>query len=466
MRRKALHTRDTATSLRRNRMIPVLAVVAGFIPFAASAFAEDAKPAPTIHEAAADDAIPDRHHITIPTIDLSGQTNREDFKRHVVLAKGTEKENWQMPHMLLMPDGKTLFAVWSHGHGGPCGPMKRSDDGGLTWSEPLKVPDNWTSVRNCPTIHRLLDPQGKARLVVFARARDGSFSRSISEDGGETWSPMKPAGFSGVVPPMTVLPVEGGRRLLTWTHSNTVLQCESTDGGLTWGRQRRVIDTSRFPGAFPCEPEVIRSPDGKQLLMLMRENNRRYNSLYAVSNDEGRTWSKPRELPAALTGDRHTAVYAEDGRLVVMSRNRRPVPKSEANHEKGGRPVWGSGKTTVWVGRYEDIIEGREGQYLVSVLGYGGYGELERLPDGAILGITYCRYPYKDTGGSSIVTTRFTLEETDALLANGRQVTTPHAGKRPLEEGKEEDAQAGREKAERERSSRSEDRRKEKEQWR
>jgi len=37
---------------------------------------------PTIHEAAASDAIPDRHHITIPTIDLSGETDRADLKRH------------------------------------------------------------------------------------------------------------------------------------------------------------------------------------------------------------------------------------------------------------------------------------------------------------------------------------------------------------------------------------------------
>jgi hypothetical protein len=186
---------------------------------------------------------------------------------------------------------------------------------------------------------------------------------------------------------------------------------------------------------------VIRSPDGKQLLMLMRENKRRYNSLWAVSDDEGKTWSKPKELPAALTGDRHTAVYAADGRLVVMFRSRRPVPKSESNHEKGGIPVWGSGKTTAWVGTYEDIIEGREGQYLVSLLGYGGYSKLERLPDGTILGITYCRYPYQQEGGSSIVTTRFKLEETDALLTSGRQLVEYEGLKRPTEEGKEEDAQ-------------------------
>lgn len=110
---------------------------------------------PTIVEAAASDALPDRHRVTLKTIDLSGEANPADFKRHVVLAGGVDDEDWQHPHMLLMPDGKTLFAVWTRGHGGTCGPLKRSDDGGLTWSGLLDVPENWHMVKNCPTIHRL-----------------------------------------------------------------------------------------------------------------------------------------------------------------------------------------------------------------------------------------------------------------------------------------------------------------------
>ncbi|MCX6996444.1 MAG: sialidase family protein [Kiritimatiellaeota bacterium] len=416
---------------------------------APAAVAEKSARAPNIVAAATRVALPGRRHITIPAIDLSGEANPADFKRHVVLAGGTAQADWQHPHMLLMPDGHTLFAVWTRGHGGTCGPLKRSDDAGLTWSGLLDVPENWPTARNCPTIHRLVDPQGKVRLLVFALGNNGSFVRSISEDDGRTWSPMTPAGFKGVVPPMTVLPVAGGKKLLTWTHDSgrilNVLQCESLDGGLTWSKPTQPIDKRRFPNAFPCEPEVIRSPDGKQLLMLMRENNRRYNALFAVSDDEGRHWSQPRELPAALTGDRHTAVYAADGRLVVMFRDRRPVPRGEANHEKGGMPVWGSGKTTVWVGRYEDILADRQGQYLVRVLGYGGYGKLARLPNGSLLGITYCVYRPKGEERSSIVSTRFKLEETDAMLAGSRQRAGPGAAQRPVAEGKEEEAQAGKE---------------------
>ena len=38
------------------------------------------------------------------------------------------------PTTLLMPDGRTIFAVWCINRGGAAGPMARSDDGGLTWT--------------------------------------------------------------------------------------------------------------------------------------------------------------------------------------------------------------------------------------------------------------------------------------------------------------------------------------------
>ena len=44
-------------------------------------------------------------------------------------------------------------------------------------------------------------------------------------------------------------------------------------------------------------------------------------SLYSISGNSGETWSEPKELHAALTGGRHTAHYAPDGRLVVAIRD-------------------------------------------------------------------------------------------------------------------------------------------------
>jgi hypothetical protein len=56
-----------------------------------------------------------------------------------------------------------------------------------------------------------------------------------------------------------------------------IWQSASRDGGRTWAASKPVVD---MDGA--TEPAVVRSPDGRQLLMLIREQNRKLNSLFAV----------------------------------------------------------------------------------------------------------------------------------------------------------------------------------------
>jgi hypothetical protein len=149
--------------------------------------------------------------------------------------------------------------------------------------------------------------------------------------------------------------------------------------------------------------------------MLLRENSRQYHSLYSISDDNAETWSEPRELPASLTGDRHVARYVPDGRLVVAMRDMAKSSKSYGHY-------------VAWVGCYEDIAEGQEGQYRIKLLhnaartdndvpGTGntdcGYSDLEILTDGTIVATTYIKYqagPEKN----SVVNTRFMLSEVDA----------------------------------------------------
>jgi hypothetical protein len=156
-----------------------------------------------------------------------------------------------------------------------------------------------------------------------------------------------------------------------------------------------------------CEPGIIRSPDGRQLAALLRENSRRRNAHVMFSNDEGRTWSAPRGLPPVLTGDRHIGVRTRDGRLFISFRDM-----------AAGSPT--KGDWVAWVGTWDDIVRGRDGQYRVRLMDNtdswdAAYPGVELLPDDTIVTTTYGHWtkgepPY-------IVSVRLRLAELDSLAA-------------------------------------------------
>lgn len=339
----------------------------------------------------------------LPTVDLS-----DDVDRQTVVAAGTRELYQGHPTTVLMPDGRTILAVWSVGHGGPAGPMARSPDGGLTWT-PVATPADWTRTRNCPSLYRLSDPAGQERLVVFMAQPD--MAQSCSPDGGLTWSPVRSLGMPCVMAFSSIVARADGSHLGLYhrgasdadRHPLEVWQSLSHDGGVSWAPPTR---SARADGLSPCEPCAFYTPD-RRLLCLMRENTHTGCSLKMTSDDEGRTWSALTYTPWGLTGDRHVARYAPDGRLVVAFRDQAP-----------GSPT--RGHFVAWVGTVEDILSGRPGQYRLKLLhshaGWDcGYPGLEVLPDGTIVAMTYIKYrpgPEKH----SVVCTRFRLDETDRRL--------------------------------------------------
>jgi sialidase-1 len=340
---------------------------------------------------------------TLPVVDISAETERQ------VIVESTPGQYLGHPTTVLLADGRTIFCTYPLGHGGPSAVLKRSDDGGLTWSERLPVPENWATATNCPCLHRLTGPDGVERLFVLEGR--GRMRQSVSLDSGRTWTPFEPNGLHAIVAPITILPISGGRHLALYHRGQgdrdvpplVIMQAISSDGGLTWHDERQVL---AMEFADPCEPALLRSPDGRQLLCLMRENSRRYNSLMMVSDDEGQTWSRPVELPASLTGDRHLARYAPDGRLVCCFRD-----MAEGSPTKGD--------FVAWVGTYEDILAGREGQCRVRLLnspvkGDLGYPGLEVLPDGTFVATTYA--VLRPGEKQSVVSVRFKLSEVDEKL--------------------------------------------------
>jgi hypothetical protein len=350
----------------------------------------------------------------ISLIDYTEQTDR-----HVVIAAGTGEIYQGHPTTVLLADGATMLCAWCINHGGHCGPLARSEDGGLTWRR-IATPDNWQRAHNCPSLYRMTGPAGGERIFVFAARADGdpTMQQAWSEDGGLTWTPFRSIGdFPCIMAFTTIMRLKNGDYLGLYPRGKDdrdqtplkMWQSISTDGGLNWGAPTLFAeDVAR--GRDPDEPELVRSPDGDQLLCLFRENLRQGHSLMKTSDDEGATWSDLRETPWGLTGDRHKARYAPDGRLVVAFRDM--APGSSAR-----------GSFVVWVGTYADIIAGRRGQFRCKLLHQHGpnqhdcgYPGLELLPDGTFVATTYVKYR-PGCEQNSVVSVRFTMEEFDEIEA-------------------------------------------------
>lgn len=290
------------------------------------------------------------------------------------------------PTTALLEDGKTILCVYPKGHGKGAIQYKRSTDGGLTWSGRLPTPDNWTTSLETPTIHRLYGQ----RLILFSGLYP--IRSSISNDNGATWTPLAPIGdFGGIVAMSSLLRLANGdfmavfhddgrffRQTPLATKAFVVYKTISADGGQTWAKPEVIAQHAE---AHLCEPGLIRSPDGKQIAMLLRENSRRFFSFVTFSDDEGKSWSTPREVTPDLTGDRHTAVYTRSKKLFITFRD-----NCKSSPYKGD---W-----VAWVGSYADLAKGREGEKKIRLMkNHKGadcaYPGLERLPDGTLVTTTY-----------------------------------------------------------------------------
>ena len=354
---------------------------------------------------------------SIPLIDLTNQNSAPGRRRQTGRAVSRSSDN----RFARRPTKQCSVSI-PRATGAAAIVYKRSTDAGKTWSKRLPTPKSWATSKEVPTLHRVIGPDGKKRLIMFSGLYPCRMA--VSEDDGKRWSELKPIGeWGGIVTMGCVEALKTGRghymalfhddgRFFTSKPNRNrpanfkLYKTFSRDGGLTWSFPEVVFQSTRV---HLCEPGIIRSPDGKQLAVLLRENARRKNSHIIFSNDEGKTWTKPREMPATLNGDRHTGKYAPDGRLFISFRSRFPRGSTKAKTE---------GDWIAWVGTYEDLVKGREGQYVVRLKdNHKGadcaYPGVEVLPDGTFVTTTYGHWargkaPY-------ILSVRLKLSELDEL---------------------------------------------------
>ncbi len=379
-------------------------------------------------------------YLRIPIIDLN-----EKNEMHVVV----DKERGQYlghPTTLLLDDQKTILTVYPKGHGRGVIVYKKSIDGGLTWSERLPTPKSWETSKEVPTLFPVIDKYGKKRIVMFSGVYPARMA--VSEDEGESWSELEQVGnWGGIVLMGCMTELKTGKgHYMAFFHDllrdskrgdkfnsrmMVLYKTTSTDGGLTWGAPEEIYKSREI---HVCEPGIIRSPDGQQLAILLRENSRRDNSQIIFSNDEGKTWSNPKPLPNELTGDRHVLKYAPDGRLFISFRDRSPreyhkklldiaKERRESNYsiiaEETGLGSPTEGDWVGWVGTYDDLVFRKKGQYRIrlkdNTKGWDTtYPGVELLPDGTFVVTTYGHWEKGEA--PYILSTRFKLEKLDKML--------------------------------------------------
>ncbi len=365
----------------------------------------------------------------LPVVDISGEAARQ-----VVIAEGTKDRYEGHPTTLLADDGKTMFCVWTTGHGGPCGQMARSEDGGRTW---VRMDDQLPAVygrthRNCPVLQKVKGPDGKVRYFIYsAKVSEGrGLGIMMSEDLGKTWVELPcQMQLSAGMPPTGLMELKDGTVALFGqvrknrtvktdhpTDDQNVWMAISQDGGRTYGEMRLVMQAEK---RNLCEPCCLRSPDGKSLVLIARENRHKGRSMMSFSDDEGQSWTDPVDTPWALTGDRHEGVLLPDGRYVIAFRDQAVGSTTR-------------GQFMAWIGTFDDLRGGRNGQCRIHLLHHHGlkgkfpggpwdtgYPGVELLKDGMIVCTTYTRH-FNDDRQSSVVCTRFRIEEVDQRLGSAR----------------------------------------------
>lgn len=404
---------------------------------------------------------------TIPELDLSVKPESLDRKYdylYDLTVVNKSKKYIAHPDSVLLRNGNILM-MYPAGHGKGAVLNSVSTDGGVTWIETIKnTPKSWEDSRETPTVYRLSFTGGSTddKLIMISanpkwgkEPTDGGFNCSVSTDEGHTWSEFET--FYDVNSSCPVVPIvamasltqlkENGQYVDKWMglfHDNefynykTILTFDE-NGNPQWSEPEKYFASYREieKDTNMCEVEVIRSDNGTgdELCLISRSNSKKSNSLISFSQDEGVTWSEPVEAPAALNGERHKAEYTPDGRLFITFRSIERGPKAQENAPADVTGGWVSQGWVAWVGTYEDLKTGAQGQYRIKLAHTYLKGQKEPayaanadtgycgnvvLQDGTIVTATYGTFDPNDKVMGAlrtyIVSKRIHLADTDALL--------------------------------------------------
>lgn len=336
---------------------------------------------------------------TIPVLDLSVMPDDIKGTEYEYLydlpVVDNSKDYMAHPDSVLLKNGNIL-TMYPAGHGKGAVCNKVSTDGGATWDSTIEnTPASWENSLETPTVYRLEFSDGTPDKLIMISANPkwpntdtpGGFECSVSSDEGATWTEFQR--FYGNDSEYPVVPIvamasltrlkENGEFVDKWMgffhdsdfyNYKTILTFDE-NGNMQWSVPEKYFSEYREieKSANMCEVEVIRSENGTgdELCLISRSNSKKINSLISFSQDEGKTWSEPKEAPAALNGERHKAEYTPDGRLYITFRSIERGQKAKQHSKLFTTKGWISEGLVAWVGTYDDLKNGTEGQYRIKL---------------------------------------------------------------------------------------------------
>ena len=299
------------------------------------------------------------------------------------------------PDSVLLNNGDIL-TFYPKGHGKGAVLSKISDNGGVSYDKEIENPPiSWEKSLETPTVYRLQFRNGEEKLILISAnskwpgmSTPGGFNSSISLDEGKTWTEFKR--FWDNDSEMPLIPIvamasltrlkENGEFVDKWMgifHDHNFVNYKtiltfSENGDYNWSKPEPYLSQYRDIETYAgiCEVECVRSEcgTGDELCLIARCNKKRNTSLLIFSQDEGKTWSRPKEAPFALNGERHKAEYTIDARIFKTFRSiERDRKRVKEMRKLGGEKSWYSEGWVAWVGTYDDLKNGTEGQYRIKI---------------------------------------------------------------------------------------------------
>ncbi|MBI1390306.1 MAG: hypothetical protein GC154_17845 [bacterium] len=195
------------------------------------------------------------------------------------------------PVLFQTPDGETLLFYkagpnpreWS-------GLLKRSHDGGMTWSDDELLPAGVLGpIRAKPILLHdgtLLCPSSVESWQTWACWME------MTKDFGKTWEKhgpiFVPDQLNGIIQPTVFVADDGSLKMFCRSRGiGHICASSSTDGGKTWA-PAHPIELPNPSAGIDC----VKMSDGRAVMIYNHTTRGRHNLSLAVSSDDGNTWKQ------------------------------------------------------------------------------------------------------------------------------------------------------------------------------